>query len=161
VETPHYSLTDTPLEVDLRALQRVGKERFTLLWWEHFYDGPLYGMALLDGQKHWYRCYESNGASSGADSMERHIVFFRLDPEHRRLEEEWHELFRKYVTGVTDFVRERPHRGLPRRTPEEMETFARLWAAAGVKARQLAPNSAVGFYEDPQNRLVDGPRETF
>lgn len=82
-------------------------ERPTYLWVLGVYDGPLDGICLYEGQKHYFEMFDETWEEYSSDSdpelddldpyLVRHYFIRKLDPVIAAREEARHNLFIKYV----------------------------------------------------------------
>lgn len=67
-------------------------------WYSNFYDGPLSGLALLDGKKVWFECSKMD------DPIDiRVFKLYELSEAEMIIEEYWHGLFRKHIGTHCDY----------------------------------------------------------
>jgi hypothetical protein len=90
-----------------RDLPQIAFEAVTLLWHDDFWDGPLSGLLLWQGERLWFQMQEQYEPPDDADTTPwpwyRRYLVVRLTPEQLREEEGWHDLFRKCVGTHTDY----------------------------------------------------------
>lgn len=86
----------------LRDSRRIPESEVRMLWHAGYWDGPLSGMCMVDGQHYWFQCaFESY--------RDRHRKFWLLElpPDDLAAELERHELFRECVGRHHDYVNNR------------------------------------------------------
>lgn len=64
-----------------------------ILWIDNYWDGPLSGMCVVDGE----RCLFEMTDEAGNDARNRTYNVYRLSPERLALEEYWHAQFVQHV----------------------------------------------------------------
>lgn len=80
-----------------------------LLWHSGFYDGPLNGMCLFNGQKHWFRLLDED-----EQTQERTFEIVQLPDEEIAALEKDHAQFAKHVGTHTEYneLNRRDHNGV-------------------------------------------------
>jgi hypothetical protein len=101
------TLQDITSGCDYRDLPRIASEAVTLLWHDDFWDGPLSGLLLWQGERCWFQMREEYEPPEGAETAPwpwyRRYLVIRLTPDQLREEEYWHDLFRKCIGTHTDY----------------------------------------------------------
>jgi len=100
-------------------------EKPIYLWSLGWYDGPLSGICLYEGQKHYFELFDETWEEYSSDSDSeldglgpysvRHYYIRKLDPIIASREEARHNLFIKYVSNSHDY------RGNPRTQEREVK----------------------------------------
>jgi hypothetical protein len=67
---------------------KISEDDIQILWVGNWYDGPLDGMCLYKGEKHWFTCKDEWG-----EDFWRRFNVVKLTPEQIAEEEKWHSLF--------------------------------------------------------------------
>lgn len=72
-----------------------------MMWHSDYYDGPLSGMALYEGNKVWFQVdtFEEDEPYQGL----RTFKLYKLSEEEIAEDEKWHILFRKHVGSHCDY----------------------------------------------------------
>ncbi len=70
-----------------------------ILWHHDYWDGPLSGIALFNGERVWF----SMDSEDGLRARRRTYKLYRLTPELLALKEHWHGLFVKHVGNHTEY----------------------------------------------------------
>lgn len=70
-----------------------------ILWHHDYWDGPLSGIALFNGERVWF----SMNSEDGYLARRRTYKLYRLTPELLALKEHWHSLFVKHVGNHTEY----------------------------------------------------------
>ena len=73
---------------------QLSADEVVFQWHMDFWDGPLTGMCLYQGQEYWYHCFDENSEDSG---WCRRFSLHSLSEQDIADEKYWHELFREKV----------------------------------------------------------------
>ncbi|MCL6648420.1 MAG: hypothetical protein K6U89_08820 [Chloroflexi bacterium] len=133
--------------LDLSALPEIDGRLVRVLWSDAWYDGPLSGMAEVNGEQLYFDFHR-------ADSATRIFVLYRLTPEQHAYELSWRQ--REEEAGGYTLFDESGYQGW---APERYEG-ARLEYLARreqehrpLELRQAEP---VGWFSDRGNRAFAG-----
>jgi hypothetical protein len=88
------------MKFDYAKYPQIQREAVRYLWYSDFWDGPMSGMALYNGQPYWFEMVEENEEDHG---FYRRFGLFELSPEEIEAETRWHNLFREKVGDHTTF----------------------------------------------------------
>lgn len=107
-----------------------------LLWHSNYWDGPLSGLALLDGrEKVWVEAVVNDPRAP------RIFTVYRVPEALLAEREKWHDLFRKHVGGHTDYTESGTIVGRPLHSGREAAD--RLFFAPYKAAVAANPNLAM------------------
>ncbi len=102
---------------DIAVVPQVSRENVRLLWSNDWYDGPLTGIAEVNGVKFLFDIVDRNVL--GAEEEQRTYWLIQLNEDQLHDEERWHELFCQKVGTHFDHTGREP---LPR-DAVNMEAF--------------------------------------
>lgn len=128
-----------------RAVSQVSREVVTLLWHSSFWDGPLSGMLLFNGERLWFEMVAEND-DEDLRGWYRRFAIVRLRPEQLTEEEAWHDLFRANVGWHSDYDMDAPGRCKGLRPQEQWQAF---YVPYGQRSPlNLSRNEVVAWFED-------------
>lgn len=78
---------------------RIGRGDVRLLWHDGYWDGPMSGLLVFQGEECWFEMV----AESETETWYRRFAIVRLSPEQLAEERRWHELFQRFVGTHTDY----------------------------------------------------------
>lgn len=94
------------------AVREVPRADMRILWVNDFYDGPLQGVAEVQGHRYLFDLIDRDAL--GAKDESRAYWLIALSTEQWREEEGWHDLFCRKVGTHMDYT------GRPAPLPEEV-----------------------------------------
>lgn len=131
------------------AVPKLERHRVKLLWWGDFYDAPLSGMALFEGEKHWYQMYNTEEWIMGSDEVRPIYLLTELAEEQLREEEYWHDRFVREVWNGWDYDEDEValwHR--PEKVQHGTSTNEEFGAAYEARSKQdFSENTVIGWFE--------------
>jgi hypothetical protein len=85
-------------EGNLDAVPRIERDAVRLLWHVDYWDGPLSGVCILRGTRHWFQMLDEDEVLT-----QRRFVVLRLSAAQLADEEEIHARFERYVGTHTTY----------------------------------------------------------
>lgn len=128
------------------------------LWHSNYWDGPLSGMCLIEGQKYWFECVEewldNNSYPEDDDDFEtpwyRRFLIWKLTDEQQATIEARHAKFQRMVGTHCDYD-ENGHRGnFHYNDTITPETFKQFYEESKLESRMdITPTEdrILGWYE--------------
>lgn len=95
-----YMVTLKDLRI-LTSIPQVPADKVRWLWHCGYWDGPLSGVVIYNGEKMWVDTFDH--VFVPPESEMRRMAIVRLTPEEWELEEKDHERFEKYVGRHTSY----------------------------------------------------------
>lgn len=111
------------------------------LWHCGFWDGPLSGLCLYQGEKCWFDMVKEYRNAS------RTFKVLRLTPEQLKEEEYWHDLFREHVGTHTDYD-ENERRDYDGVKPQVNWDKFYKHEDRDRKTRDFSKNEVLGYFND-------------
>ena len=87
---------------DTERLPQLGVDQVLFLWFDDFYDGPIRGMAEVDGERLLFDLIDQNVL--GTEKDDRDYWLIKLMPDQLADEESWHALFCQNVGTHFDYT---------------------------------------------------------
>jgi hypothetical protein len=94
-----------------------------MLWHVNYWDGPLSGLCLLNGRKHWFQI---KGGVYDPDDEAREFEIIYLTDEQIKAEDDRHNLWVKYVGEHCDYDEHNKRRDGDLRLRREWAQFYNL-----------------------------------
>lgn len=94
----------TPL--DIVSVPEISRAKVHVLWINDFYDGPIQGVAEIDGMRVLFDLVDRDVLGSGNENRTYWLV--SLEPWQLAEEERWHTLFCQHVGTHFDFTGREP-----------------------------------------------------
>jgi hypothetical protein len=130
-------------DADVEQLTRLDSSKIRLLWHYDYWDAPLSGPLLYEGQKYWFEMakryrwiYE--------DSDEAEYLVIELSSAQLAEVEYWHELFRQKVGTHTEYHNNKRTKGELKPGETRREYYS---AREGRQPLDLSSNTVVGYFE--------------
>lgn len=87
---------------EINAHEKIPAAQVTLLWAYDYWDGPLSGMAELNGEMFWFSWIDVDDLDCDFSGTRRYWLI-RLSAEQLAQERQWNQLFRKFVGKHMDY----------------------------------------------------------
>lgn len=87
---------------DIAIVSEVARSSVTLLWFDDFYDGPLAGMAEINGTRYLFDIIDRNVL--GDEVEDRRYWLIAITDGQLKEELQWHDLFGDIVGTHFDFT---------------------------------------------------------
>ena len=121
-------------------IRKFERHEIQLLWYADFWDGPINGLCLCDGNKCWFELLTA-AEHDLPDTTQRRFLLLELSPHQLAEAEGWHDLFRQKVGTHCDF--EEPH---PEVKPAD--SHREFYEAYHHRPKvDYSNNSALGWFE--------------
>ena len=91
---------------DTAFVREIPRVQIHILWVNDFYDGPIQGMAEIDGTRAMFDMIDRDVL--GSENEDRTYWLVSLDPVQLADEERWHELFCEKVGTHFDYTDRAP-----------------------------------------------------
>jgi hypothetical protein len=109
------------MRFDYIKYSQIPHEDVRYLWFSDFWDGPMSGMALYNGQPYWFEMVEEN--REYPNGFYRRFGLFEMSPEEIEEETRWHNLFREKVGEHTTYNMEGKEVNAPMKPSEMWKEF--------------------------------------
>jgi hypothetical protein len=123
-----------------RNYQRIEPCDLQYLWINDYYDGPLTGMTLFNGEKHWFKIKRASNRRGNL------YFLYKLTPDQITHEEYWHKMFEKYVGTHWTYINGKRQAGGVHSSGQWNEYYEA--AETGHKELELKKEAIVGYYLD-------------
>jgi hypothetical protein len=87
---------------DYLNLPQVSKSEIRLLWHSGYWDGPLSGLLLSQGEKYWFQLADER-SSYDENILPRRFLIIELLADQLHALESWHEFFQEKVGTHTNY----------------------------------------------------------
>lgn len=130
--------------------KKLEPKEIQLLWDDDYYDGPISGVCMVQGEKCYYRMFNFDEYVAFQDGRIDDFTSFKyviiaLTKEQLVEEEKWHQLFREKVGLHTDY-NEFGERGSSKiRPPELRDEFYRRYKERAFPDYSKSP--IIGWFE--------------
>ena len=109
---------------DVSKVAEIPLARIRILWVDDFWDGPLRGIAELDGRRVRFDITDRSRLGDEDENGQRQYWLIALSPEQLREEERWHDAFCTHVSTGYDYTGRPPHRAPESEHPKFYEPYA-------------------------------------
>ena len=124
---------------DNAAITQIPRDQVRLLWSDDWYDGPISGMAEVQGARYFFEMIDPDAL--GEEEEHRKYWLIELNADQLNEEEQWHELFCRKVGTHFDFTA-RPA------LPEEQVDLAAFYGPYRErKTPDYGNNTFIGWFE--------------
>jgi len=86
---------------------QASRDNVHMLWHTDYWDGPLSGLCIWNGEKYWFHNVFEEHFEAREDhqcsQQNRYYCLFMLTPQELQEKEYWHGEFRKYVGNHSDY----------------------------------------------------------
>jgi hypothetical protein len=123
----------------------IKRKDIKYLWHCGYWDGPLSGMCLHDGEKCWFDMVKEYNNGS------RTFKVVRLTPEQLKEEEYWHDLFEEKVSTASSYdENERRHLSADHSHLRPYELHHEFYdeQKKNRKDRDFSKNEVIGYFND-------------
>ena len=125
------------------GLPRIDNASLEPLWISDFYDGPLSGAVIHEGQFAWFTLAEEE-SEPYSEGWYRRYWIVRLTPVQQDEERRWHDLFRTHVGTHWDFQTDG---SLPRQVKPREQHQAFYEPYSKRKPLVLDDNDVIGWFQ--------------
>ena len=80
----------------MKSMSELRSKHFRVLYHLNYYDGPISGVCLWNGETHYFECRDP-------DSMSRTYIVYKTPSTDMDIISKNHELFSKYVGTHTEY----------------------------------------------------------
>ncbi len=127
-----------------RQFPQIERTHLKFLWYSDFWDGPLSGMLVYNGQKYWFEIF---GEADETEDFYRRFFVIRLTSTQIEEELKWHKLFEEKVGTHTTYDENERCSLIDALRPKEM------WDEFYIPYNQRQPlditqNTLIGWFED-------------
>ena len=125
-------------KADVATIARVPRDEVKLLWTNDWYDGPISGLAEVNGTKYLFDLIDQDVL--GAEDEQRTYWLISLNADQLQVEVGWHELFCRNVGTHFDFT------GRPPLPKEQVDMEAFYEPYRGRETPDYSENFVVGWF---------------
>jgi hypothetical protein len=118
---------------------RVNANDVQILWHTDYWDGPLAGIAVYQGQKLWFQVIDR-------EAEPRVAILHSLTGDQLQFEEDRHRSFQQHVGGHTDYDSSGKRTVCTLQPPSQWAQFYSA-ATAAAKRRSYETNPIIGCFE--------------
>jgi len=136
--------------LDLSTLSRLDERTVKLEWSMDWWDGPLNGLAVVDGEKRWFEYH-----SDDDDAIEFHYVLYPLSPADLCRAEAWRAVNEEWQVAW----RERYSR-IEHAWSDEAKQFGEDWKKALPKFESPISEPPIGWFSSGRNNAFYAIRVT-
>lgn len=139
-------------------MSKISRDQVKFLWHSNYWDGPLSGMCLYQGQKYWFEIIdefwspkpdevEENFSDDYDPTRTRTFKLIELSPEQLKDETVWHRYFQIMVGRHCDY--DKNGKRVPKRLRYTEESFKKFYDAAKTRGpRDYSSNKVVGYFDE-------------
>jgi hypothetical protein len=140
---------------------QIPRQAVRLLWHCGYWDGPLNGVCLYQGERYWFEAIDPFDEEQDEYVFPRRMGLYRLSPEELQVQEEIHRQFQQYVGMHTDYD-ENERRSLgavrPKHEWKKFDSWLKQQPQHPFDYRQ---NEMIGWFDlgslREMNRLIKRP----
>lgn len=131
---------DLPIE----SIPCIGPDRVRIRWASSYWDGPLEGLAILDGREVWFSF--ADDSCDPKSTWSRRFWLVQLTPEQLSLELEQHAEFQRYVGTHFDYDNDGRRNIYAQRPISEHSKFFAKYGALDRSPGDLSENEVIGWF---------------
>ena len=131
-------------EVPIESVPEAPQERVRIRWASGYWDGPMDGLAEVDGRPVWF-CLADEADHPNARWVRR-FWLIELTPAQLSREMDRHADFQRYVGTHFDYDEQGKRDLLAQRPRSEMSTFYTKWGPDDRDPGDLSENEVIGWF---------------
>jgi hypothetical protein len=127
---------------------QIPREAVHLLWHCGYWDGPLSGVCLYQGDRCWFEAIDPFDEERDDYVYPRRAGLYRLSPEELHVQEELHRQFQRYMGMHSEYDEneQRPFEGAVR-PKDEWKGFERWLTQQPKRTFDFRHNEMLGWFD--------------